>query len=794
MGFQDLAFGWRTLLRSPGFAVAAIATLALGVGANTAIFSAVDEVLLRPLPVPQADRLAAVYRFNPKTSKYLSSSYPEYEDLRRESRSFESLAAYVRLQFNVSAAGHAERVPVEAVSGNYFAMLKLAPLAGRVLDADDDAAVLLGEEFWRARFQGDAAMVGKTVLVEGRPFVVRGIVPAVFHGPNLNWGKPPQMWMTLRATTELIPSFRTMNILNQRPVEWLLLLGRLRAGVTVAAAQAELQALRTDRDVTLTVFPASNAKFWPAYRSSIESWIAVFAGAAGLVLLLACANLSNLLLERALGRRREIAIRRALGASGGRIVRQMLAENLLLAAPGFVAAVGVASGLQRLLLQFPNAWGISLALRLGVETRVLIFCFALSLAASALFGVLPALQTARQDVVPALKESGNATAASGQKWLRQALVVAQVSFSMVLLVAGGMFGRSLLRAYAMDLGFRSDHLLAVSFSAPMQDTGERLQQFYAAMQRELSAMPGAVAVSAAAEMPLSPVHVTARVGGLSVNYNMVGPDYLRAMGIALLAGRDFGLRDGKDAPKVAVVNQSLARSLWGGANPLGRVMEFEDRPGRVTRVEVVGVARDSRYESIWESGEPYLYLPAAEWGRPVNYFLVRTSAPAQALRAALRGRWEAAAPDVPLDDVRTGDEVVASAVAPQRLAALLLGAFGGLAIVLAAVGLYSVMSFAVRQRAKEIGIRLAIGARPARILRDVLLEALTVAGWGLVLGLVGCWSAMHLLASLVHDMSPYDGATFSGVAALLVLVCVVAALVPALRASRTDPARALRGE
>lgn len=799
---QDLIFATRTLRKSPGFAAAAIVTLALGAGANTAIFSAIDELLLRPLPVPNAGRLASVYRFNQKTGKYLSSSYPGYDDLRHRAQSFEALAAYVRLQFNLNVGGHAERIPVEAVSGNYFDMLQLAPLAGRALREDDVAAVMLGENLWRSRFQSDPALIGRSVSLEGQPFTVTGIVPRGFHGPNLNWGPAPEIWMPLQATPLLLPSFRTLDILHQRPVEWLLTIGRLKAGVSVQQAQAELRTFGMERggmerDVTLSVFPASNAKFWPAYRASIGNWLAVFAGAAGLVLLLACANLSNLLLERALGRRREIAIRLALGAGRARIVRQLLTENLLLAVPGFLAAIGVAKGLQKLILGFPNAFGINLAMELTVESRALLFCFAVSLAAAALFGVAPLLQALRQDVVPALKESGNTTAAVGQAWLRQSLVVVQVAFSMILLVAGGLFGRSLLRAYSLDPGFRSDHLLVLSFGLPGQYTGDRAQQFNDAILRQIAAIPGVSSATFAAELPLSPVHSTGQVQSLSVNYNMVGPAYLRTLGIALMAGRDFDARDGGAAPKVAVVNQALARTLWGASNPLGRVMEFQDRPGqpgRVTRVEVVGLAHDARYESIWESGEPYLYLPAAEWQRPVSNLLVRTVAPPRGLSAAIRKQWESAAPEAPLFELRTGDELLASAVAPQRLAAALLGAFGLLAILLATVGLYSVMAYSVVQRTREIGIRLAIGARPSRVLRDLLRQAMTMAGVGVATGAATGLAAARLLANQVRDVSPYDTLTFAAAALLVSAVSAVAALVPALRAARVDPLQALKYE
>jgi predicted permease len=779
---HDLKFAVRSLCKRPGFAVAAIATLALGAGANTAIFSAIDELLLRPLPVPRAERLASVYRFNQKTAKYLSSSYPAYEDLQRDARSFESIAAYVRLQFNLNSGGRAERIPVEAVTGNYFAMLQLAPLAGTTLREGDTAAVMLGENLWRRRFQADAGLIGRTIYLEDHPFVVAGIVPRAFHGPNMNWGDPPEIWMPLAATPLLLPSFRIIDILHQRAADWLLVIGRLRAGVSTAQAQAELRTLRGDPDIALAVFPASNAKFWPAYRDSIGNWLAIFGCAAGLVLLLACANLSNLLLDRGLARRREFAIRLALGAPRGRIVRQLMTENLLLAVPGFGVSLLVAEALQKVLLGFPNAFGIRLAMELTVESRVLVFCFATSLAAAALFGIGPALAAARSDLLPAMKQP---------VWLRQSLVVAQVALSMILLAGGGLFGRSLLRAYSMDLGFRPDHLLAMTLSLPAE--AESRQAYAEALQR-IAAIPGVESATVSAELPLSPVHSTGRVGTLPVTFNMVGPGYLHTAGIALLAGRDVEVRDNETAERAAIVNRALAEKLWPGVNPLGRTIDFQSRPGKVARVEIVGVAQDSRYESVWESGEPYIYLPAAEWKWPASNLLVRTTAAPRTVMAAIGQDWAAHAPRVPLYGQKMGEELVAVALAPQRLAALLLGAFAIVAILLATVGLYSVMAFSVRQRTREIGIRLAIGARPANVLRQVLARAMAMAVAGIVAGGVACLGVMRLVASQLHGVSPYDGLTFAAVVLLLAVVSAIAALLPALRAARVDPLTALKYE
>jgi predicted permease len=814
---QDLRYSARSLARNPRFTIAAALTLALGIGANTAIFSAIDAVLVRPLPLPQSDRLSAIYSFSRKTGKYLSVSYPDYEDFARHTRSFEGLCAYVRLPLNLATGDHAERVPVEAVTTNYFEALKLPSLAGRAFRSEDDEAstaspsVMISEDLWRERFQGDLGLVGRTITLQDHPFTVIGIVPRRYRGTNLNWSDPPQLWIPLSAAPLVLPRLQTIDILHQRGMRWLLVLGRMRSGVTTAQAQAELRTLAaglaqtwptTNHDMTVMAFDASRSKFWPAYRTVITRSLAVFGAAAALVLLLACANVSHLLLERAMARRREIAIRLSIGAARGRLVRQLLTEDFLLVVPGSVAALAIAHGLQRVLLLFPNAFGLGLSMDLALDSRVLLFSLLLSFCSILLFGLAPALQTTRPELLSALKESGNALSVEGRGWLSHSLVALHVAFSMVLLVGGGLFARSLLKAYSVDLGFRTSRLLTLSFDLMQEEySGERGRRFLETLVRDMSAQPGVESAALAFNAPLSGMHSPAQVAdpdqpvaiAFAADANMVGPGFLHTLRIPLIAGRDYDSRDNAGAAKVAIVNQALARQLWPGDNAVGHTIVVRDGPGKGNVFEVVGVARDSRFSSVWDPAEPSLYLVASQLSWPTGNLILRTKVQPGSLVPALRRQWSTLAPRVPLD-VRTGDDQLSGALTPQRVATGFLAAFGALAILLASVGLYSITAHAVSRRTREIGIRIAMGARPSLIVRQVVGRSFRLAAAGLVLGAAASAALMRLLASQIRNVSPYDTLTFGAAAVAIVAVSVAAALIPALRAAGIDPQTALKCE
>lgn len=815
---HDLLYALRRVRQSPGFAAAAALTLALGVGANTAILGLLDDVLLRPLPLPEPGRLVALYSFDQKAGRYRSTSYPDYKDFQSGADSFRELSAYVRLPLTLRLDGQTERLPGEAVTANYFSMLGLSPVAGRWFRSSDvgvamaEPVAIISERLWKGAFQRSPKTVGATITLEDRQFTIAGIAPQSYRGTNLNWSAPPQVWILLQSAPLVFPHMKGIDILRHREMRWLLMLGRLKPGLTVAQVQAQLQLLAsrmaqaepaTNRDITLRAFPASQAKFWPAYRASVIGSFALLAVGAALVLLLACANVSNLLLERGLGRRREIAIRLSIGASRWRLIRQLLVENLLLVLLSFFAALLVAYGLERVLLHFPNAFGIPLALEFTAETRALAICFSLSIGATLLFGLAPALQTTRPDLLPALKESGNRGSVDGRSLLRNALVMLQVAFSMVLLVGGGLFARSLLKAYSVDLGFESSHLLTAAFDLPTEGyAGARGRQFVQTTLERISGIPGVESATVSSELPLTMFRTTTRVmngsapkaGAVMADSDVVGPAYLKMMGIALLAGRDFTGHDDAGSAKVAIVNRTLARRLWGDSSPVGQEIVL-DRPHEpAARAEIVGVARDAKYHSVWEQAEPYIYFPVAQSGLPSGHLIVRTVGPPEAFAHEIRRQWSALAPRVPLYDVQTGEEGVNRSLAPQRLAAGMLAAFGVLAILLAAVGLYSLMAYSVMRRTREIGIRVAIGARPEIVVREILARTLRLAGAGILLGLAVSLALMRFVASQVKDVSPYDGATFASAALLLLVVSFAATLLPALRAARSDPLIALKCE
>ncbi len=806
---RDTRYALRNLARSPGYAAAAIVTLALGIGANTAIFSAIDEILFRPPDVFEADQLVQVYSFNRKTSTYLSSSYPDYLDFSRQARSFQNLAAYVRFPLNVRIGSDAaERISVEAVSGNYFPMLRVPPLAGRAFGPADDATgaapvAMIAEDLWRTRLQSDPAVLGRPITISGRTFTVVGVVPRRVRGFNLNWVTPPRIWIPLRTTALVIPRFDT--VFASRTAIWLVLTGRLNPGIPAAAAQAELQTIAANingnRHLTAVLYPLSRSKFWPSYRKDIRTSLVGFAIASGLILLLACANVSNLLLGRALARRRELAVRLAIGAGRGRIVRQLLTEAGVLAALSCVAALVVADVLMRLLGRFPNALGLTLALDLHVESHALAFCVGLSTLAIALFGLVPALQTARLAIMPSLKNSGNAVGGGRHEWLRGGLVAVQATFAMILLAGGGLYGRSLWNAYSTDLGFVSDRLLTAAFSLPPpgDEVAEQMWRAQRSLLDRLSATPGIVSATVSSTGILSSGHPKASIEtspGAAPVFAMcefVGRDYFKTMGIPLYQGEDYSAGDEGTATR-AIVSRGLARSLSPGKSPVGQTILVE-LPGRVkSRFIVAGIAGDSRHASLWEEPEPHLYLPAGQRDVSAGFLAVRTNVPPAELAEPLRLLWNELTPLAPLYDIQTSAERVDLVLTPQRVAAAILGGFAFLALILTAVGLYSVVAFAVAQQRREIGIRIAIGAHPRAIFSAVLRLSMLPAVVGLAAGMAISFPLMGILGAKATTVSPHDEPTYLAVALILAAVACGAAIAPARRAMRVDPSVALRSE
>jgi putative ABC transport system permease protein len=472
-----------------------------------------------------------------------------------------------------------------------------------------------------------------------------------------------------------------------------------------------------------------------------------------------------------------------------------MAESLLLAIPAFGCALLVARGLEKILMHFPGAFGIPLALDLSLERRVFFFSLAISLATTMLFGLIPAFQAARSEVWASLKDSGNSAPAHGRDWIRRGLVVVQVAFSVVLLVGGGLFARSLMKAYTVDPGFHQQNLLIAEFGFPLSASAERVRAFERNLMERISALPGVQSAALTSEPLLSSSHVPYEVSNATrtatANGDLVGPDFLLTVGIPLVRGREFTRRDDLQSPKVVVVNQTLAARLWPGQDAVGQTIGL--RQGRTAvPMEIIGIARDAKYNSLWEQSEPHLYLPILQSARAGAYVAVRTRGKAESLIGLVRRQWDAMAPGVPLLELSTGRDQLNRSLGPQRAAAALLGGFALLAILLASIGLYSVMAHSVTERTREIGIRVAIGARPDRVAREIVAKALRLVAAGLLLGAAGSLTAVRLIASQVKDVSPYDPATFCAVAALLAAVSLAAAWIPARRAARIDPGLTLR--
>jgi predicted permease len=810
---QDLRHALRGLRRAPGFSFTVIATLALGIGANTAIFSLTDAVLFRPFPVREPDRLVALY--GTEAGKYTSISYPDFVDYRDGSAVFSGAAAYLRATQGVELAGRTELVAGEMVTPSYFPVLGLEMSLGRGFAAGEDTAqvVVLGHGLWVRAFGADPGVLGRTVRISGAPFQVVGVAPRGFRGVILDWGQPPDFWMPIGTTERVVRAFRSRPILRERDARGFLVLARLRPGATLAQARAEVatRAALLERDYPATnrgsavvALPAREARFWPAYRKPIVVFVGLLVGVAVLILVLACANVANLMLARAAGRRREIAIRLALGAGRSRLLRQLAAESLLLAALGVVPGIAIALGATVVFTRFPMPFPVRLALDLGWSGRMFALAAALSVATTVGFGALPGLELWRFRVRDALSDrSGGAMRGGLRRWL----VAVEIALCAVLLVGAGLFIRTLRTAARVPTGYRTNDvlLLSVSFNAMEHRYDERrASSFYREAMRRVGGIPGVRSATWGGDVPLAirrllvafvpGEHAPARdEEWLRGECNIVGPRYFETLGIEVLRGRDFTERDGEDAVVgAAILNETAARRYWPGENPVGKRITVRGRAR--TLYEIVGVARDVRQRTLWDDPPPYIYLPVLQRYFPELMLHVRTAGDPMSLAPAVRAAITSLDPDLPVFDVAPLSNQVAAALAAQRTAAALLGVSGVLAVVLAALGVYGVTSYSVARRRQEIGIRMALGAERRAIFRLVLREGMVLAGAGAALGLCSALLASRLVEAYLHGVGARDTATFAAVPVLLGAVALAACWIPCRRATRIDPMAALRQE
>jgi predicted permease len=813
----DLRRAARMLARSPGFTSVAIVSLALGVGANTAIFSLVDALLLQPLPGREPSRLVTVYTSDFSGPRYGASSHPDYLDFRSRGSAFEGLAAYNLKPLLFTADGESRRVWAQLVSGNFFDVLGLGAAYGRTILREEEQpgqhpVVVLSDALWRSRFAADPAVVGCSVTLNGTPFTVVGVGPPGFTG--LVRGMGVDLFVPIAMDPVL-----SGDSLEERGNRGLFLIGRLARGASVEQARAQLAVVAgqlhaahpdqwTDRRGAVrvvSVLPEDASRVLPMIRGPISAFLGVLFAAVGLVLVIACSNLASLLLARANARRREIAVRLALGARRSQLVRQLLTESLLLSVLAGALGAALAAIALRLIVALQPPLPFSPALALALDWRVLSFALLLSLATGVGFGLLPALGASRTDPVRSLQDR-SAGAPPRRLAVRDLLVIAQVAGSLVLLVGAGLCLRSLSHAQAIDPGFDPGRALVFSLDLVAQGYDEaRGAAFYAALQDRLAALPGVTDVSFATDLPLTlggPPRRGVRVVGyepgpgedMEIPSSFVGARYFETMRTPLVRGRGFTVDDAPGTPPVVVVNEAFVRRYWPGRSGLGERLVLGWGDGEEITLEVVGVARDGKYGTLGEAPTPFVFYPHRQLYRSQMAVVVRTERDPAALGPELRRQVHALDPTMAVYDVKSLAAHLGTALYPARAAATLLSLTGVLALLLAAIGLYGVLSYLVSLRTREIGIRMALGARREDVVRHVVGRGLRLAGAGLAIGLVLAAAVTHLGSFLLYGTSPLDPVTFASVVGLLVAVALVAAWTPARRAARVEPVVALREE
>jgi putative ABC transport system permease protein len=808
----DIRYALRGLRKTPGFAAVAIVTFALGIGANTAMFSVINAVMLRPLPFPEPDRLVDVAELDlrpgqPRTPG--SASWPNFFDWRTRARSFAHVSAYHETAFTMVVGGRSSHTPGAVVSADLFATLGAQPALGRGFRADEERAgadvVVLSDGLWRTEFGGSSGFVGSVLSLNGRPFTVIGVMPPGFRFP---FSTPAaQLWITVADEARAEPGDSPMT--EQRGAHYIKVIGRLQPGVSVGAAQSELDGLAAS---LAREYPDSNATRGIVVTPQLDRLVGdtrraliVLLVAVACVLLIACVNVANLLLVRGAGRGREIALRLALGASRHRLIVQLLTESVVLAAAGTVAGLLLAVWSVRALTAIApvDMRGLD---QVTIDGAVLAFTAAIGFTSALAFGSVPALVGSGTAPAAALAENARASTAPGQTRVRSILVIAETALGVVLLVAAGLLVRSFYRLAHTNPGFDPSHVVTARFSLP-DSRYSYLQQvrFYDELLAALNAAPGLQATGAT-PLPMSgsrfglsielPGESTPHARLPSADFMVVAPGFFRAMQIAIVAGRDFTPADNDGSPRVIAINEAFARRFFPDRDPIGQRVKLslstteKETPWR----EVVAVVRDFKQLSLTQEPRPADFVPYAQGLISPLSIVIRTAGPTAGAIDQLRDVLGKKDPELALYDVRTIEEYVDRSVASARFQMLLLTLFAALALVLTAVGLYGVVAYAVAQRTREFGIRIALGARPAEVLRLVARTALGMAAAGIALGIVGAAAATRLLDAALYGVRPLDPVTFVSVVALLVIVALVASWVPARRATRVDPILALRSE
>lgn len=818
--WQDLRYGARMLIRNSGFTLVAVLTLALGIGANTAIFSVIHAVLLKSLPFASPERIMAIGTTGAQDrSGFNALSYADFADYRAQSQAFEKMAAYTTRNFTMTTNAGAVRFRGAVVEADMFPALGATPLLGRTFLGKEDKpgggrAVVLSHRFWQNRFNGDPGVIGQTISLGGQSNTIVGVMRPAFQFPIQ--AEPIELWANYARDTE-DPNGPPLS--TQRGNHYLGAIGLLKPGITPAQAESQLvgihQQLGRQYPNESGQFSVRVEPFLEQLTSGVSKSLWLVLAAVGCVLLIACANVANLVLARALSRRREIAVRGALGAGRGRVIRQLLTENVLLSALGGIAGAGLAAFLTDLLIAIiPEE--IPRLTEAAVNGRVLLFTLAASILTGLIVGLAPALQLSRLDVQAILKEgsrqqSGGAGGAGGRGTMRNALIVSQVAVAVMLLVGAGLLVRSFAQLMRVDPGFNPDRMMSMRVGLPdgVYSNAEQIRAFYARMLEGLRSVPGVSHYSTVSPTPLGNASIGVGFNiagrpnnsGLDYPYDtslfLVGSEFFPTMGVPVTQGRNFTARDDAKATPVVMVNEAFVRKFFPDENPLGRRINptilAEDGP--IPMREIIGVVADIRSRGLTRNIRPevYLHFPQCPSSTAIG-LLIRTPGDPMALVNAIREEITRLDPNVAVSDPRLITEALSKTVAQPRVNTMLFGAFAGLALLLTAIGLYGVISYSVSQRTQEIGIRMALGARTRDVLWQVLRQGMGLVALGGVIGLAGAFALTRWMKSMLYDISATDPATFVIVAMVVMIVALFACWIPARRAARVDPMEALRYE
>ncbi len=818
--WQDIRYGMRMLMKTKSVTAIVILALALGIGANTAIFSVINAVLLRPLPYEESDQLVLLNEKSQALDE-MSISYPNYQDWKAQNRAFEAIGVYNRQSYNLTGAGEAERIVAGQISADLFTVLRVKPAYGRLFTNDEDKpgttpVVVLGYGLWQRRFAGDPNIVNQQITLNGKSYTVIGIMPASYLYPSRT-----EMWVPVGQVSD------SVDWKNRGNHPGLYGVARLKPGVTQAQAQADMDLIAANLEKQ---FPDTNAGTSVRIRPLLEIFISdarrplwIIFGAVGFVLLIACANIANLLLARASARKKEMAIRSAMGAGRWRIARQLLTESIMVSLVGGVVGLGLARwGIDFILKVSPNA--IPRSREIGLDWTVLAFTIGVSFITGILFGLVPALQAGEVDVNETLKETGRGT--SGRHWLRSSLVVAEVATTLVLLIGAGLMIRSFYLLQKVNPGFSYDNLASFSVSLPEKKYVTQDQQavFYSRLLENIRTLPGVESAAVASGLPLGN-------NGWQTGFTVVGqptpdrkerplmeaclvsPDYFRAMQIPVLRGRVFTDQDNRshvnpetvsklpeDQQQTAglqyiVIDELFAKKHWPNEDPVGKRIQIGGPAPDNPKLEVIGVVGRVKMESLsTDDNRVQGYFPFLQMPNSGMTVIIKASSDPNELISSVRRTVKSIDPDQPIYNPRTMGDIRAESVAPERLNLTLLGIFAGIALVLSIVGIYGVMSYSVTQRTHEIGIRMAIGAQPSDVFAMILGHGMKLALLGIGIGLVGAFALTRLMASMLFGVEPTDATTFGAISVLLTIVALLACYLPGRRATKVEPTVSLRYE